>query len=398
MKLPIKNIAIIGLIVVLTGANTAFLGVSWQQSRRAARASSQSASRIKTNKEEVVDVAKQGEQLRSDKYTFETLKASKINDTNNRGNLVLATHKATNAHFILAFYGDETLGDKTSDDWAVSQLTTDTMWLPGECSSKPSFLLQGKYIFIDDGKTQPTDKYSSYVIYNLEKNSYTYFGGSNFTDQQAQGEQIIDTANENNQLVFYINPTDRTGALHNSPTFKHAVGSDEQYIIRRVVDPATMEYKDYKLPYTVPDGVTHYYIEKTYGDNIMRLTPDGGADAYDGKVANNRIELTKSEPQNMAANYQPGSDETDLERHLSEGLSKQLASLVNGQSYAGSPYSTSFRLSELGSNATVNFLIASYRYGSYETPIVYDSATGNIDPLVTTASLQGGSYVPLGVF
>jgi hypothetical protein len=398
MNVPVKMAIVIGLAVVLTSANATFFGLSLRNSqKRDQKAPLQATANIKTSKEETIDAAKQGEQLRSDKYKFETRTASKISEANSKGNLVLATHKATNAHFVLALESDITLGDKASDNWTVSQIATDTMWLPGACSSKPSFLLQGRYVFIDDGKTQPTDKYGSYVIYDLKINSYVYFGGDSFTEQQALGERIIDIANENNQLVFYIDPTDHTGVLRNSPTFKHAVGSDEQYIIRRVIDPATLEFKDYKLAYTVPQGIAHYYIEKTYGDDVIRLARDGGTDAYVGKVANNRIELRKQEPQEYLA-YRPGQDETDLERHLGEDLTKTLPGLMVNQPYPGSPYSTNFRLTELGSNSTVNFLVAGHRYSGYETPIVYDSGTGTVDPLVNTASLENGSYVPLGVF
>jgi hypothetical protein len=396
MKLPSKKVLLAGLVIVVTVANSTLFGLSWREFH--SQSILASTANIKAAKETTVDANKQGQQFQEASYKFETLTASKINDPKESGNLVLATHKETKANFILALYGNTPLGDKINDGWELRQLTTDSMWLPGACSSKPNLLLQGKYIFIDDGKTKPTDKYSSYVLYNLQTNSYVYFGGDNLTEQQVVGERILAAVHENDQLVFYIDPTDKDGTLHNSPTFKHATGSDQQYIIRRVINPETLHYTDYKLPFTVPAGISYYYLARGFGEPIVQLISEGARETYDGKVASNRIELAKTPPA-VALAYKPGSDETDLERHLTETLTKTLPELVKtNQPWTGTAYGTNFQLTELGSNSRANFLIVRYRYSGYQTPVVYDSVTNNIEPLISSATLSDSEYVPLGVF
>ena len=408
MRIPKKKILIIGAVLI-TSLNIFRMGAAYYwypldqptgdtQDIVAAEAPK---IEVKSSEQDVVSTDKQGIRIGEGQYKIETLDKSKI-DEGAPANLSVLSHEASGAHFVLAINKSQSLASQISAGWKESILTSDPLWSPGACASKPTYLIQGKYVFIDDGKTKPTDAYNSFIVYNFETKKYNYFGGDNFTDTQAKNEKILSAKYENDQLVFYIDPNDATGPLKNSETFKHATGSDKAYIIRRVVDPENMSYVDYTLPFKVPKNITYYFVSAGYGENIvMGLSEDGGQTRYDGKVENNAIKLTKFVLNLDYTNKSAPPTDSPIELDVNPLLVKALPDFTDQTAYPNSTYTGLFEINKLGSVGNLEFLISKQRYGKdggkrYDTAVVYDSQKKSVDVMLTKLILN--DYVPLGVY
>ena len=277
------------------------------------------------------------------------------------------------------------------------------MWAPGACSSKPTFLLQGKYIFIDDGKTNPEDKYNSYVIFDMQKGTYNYIGGSNFSSDQGDKETILKAVNENDKLVFYIDPADTANPQPSQyGGFTHTKGNDHGYVIRREIDPATMHYTDYSLPFTLPSDVTTYRVNSySLFDSVISINKDTAATDtfYSGKVSNNRLELTLHHTQDTYNVNDTVVYDSPLELSLGDKIKAQLPAFGGQTPYADSKYKTDFIISELGSHNTLQFLTIKQRYDNFDTPAIYNTQSGDFQTLTDQAVIsQPSQYVELGVF
>jgi hypothetical protein len=399
------------LVVLITVANSSYLGYSLASGPKpavkvkAATASAPAASiGVKSAKQVDVDAAKQGLLSSKGSYAFDSLEHSRVNSADTPGNLVLATYQPLGANFVLANQNLKLDDSNINPDWKTTTIAQDSLWAPAECSAKPTLLLKGRYIIIDDGKTQPTDTYNSYLSFDIQKGTYNYFGGDHFTTTQAKRENIMLVANENDKLVFYIDPLDQKGPLSSSSSFKHASGYDSGYIIRREIDPATMQYTDYHLPYTVPQGVQYFFLSATSGTadkgKTFMLSNDSDNTDYTGFITNNKIpfnSLPAVPTLTLAQNPNPPYD-TDLEKQLSQPLTKELPTLASGERYDTTSYVTNFSITELGQHGAAKFVIANSRNGTQnQTPVVVDDAN-QVHGLTDKPILDYFSYVALGVY
>lgn len=369
---------------------------------------------VASAKQRTTGATEQGKFLVDGHYAFASLGASRI-EPGGKGGLVLASYADSGSNFVLATSGDSSINDSiVSEGWHTKVLADDPLWAPGACSAKPTLLLQGRYIFIDDGKTKSDDKYNSYLVFDMQTGKYNYFGGDSFSDKQATHENIMYATDENDQLVFYIDQSDADGPLAGSTNFKHVSSHASSYIVRRVIDPATMKYKDYKIPFTVPTNgstvtIVDYYTLSLYG-GINSLTDGSKVSLHyvsddrklsaEGQVVNNAISLQPVQPDvGVPAIVSGGGPfDTALEKQLNAPLSKALPTFIVGQPSDPTAYTTNFSLYPLGVHGQTNFVVAASRTGDYaETPAIIDPS-GAVHPLTDKNVLNRGSYVPLGVF
>ena len=408
------------LLIVVTFANSGLFYYSLQHRANDASAGSsinlapKPTQTVASSKQRSVGASEQGKFLADGHYAFASLDTSRI-DTGGKGGLVLASYADSGSNFVLATRGVNSIDDSiVTAGWHTKVLADDPLWAPGACSAKPTLLLQGRYIFIDDGKTRPDDKYNSYLVFDMQTGKYNYFGGDSFTDKQAVHENIMFATDENDQLVFYIDQSDSDGPLAGSTTYKHDSNHAANYIIRRVIDPATMKYKDFKIPFTAPKSgtavtITDYYTLSFYGDATSQIDDNKVALHYvsethnltaEGRVDNNAIALHTITPDIgvPAAGINNGPFDTALEKQLNEPLSKVLPTFIAGQPVDPTAYTTNFSLNPIGVHGQTKFIVAASRTGDYaETPAIVDP-DGVVHPLTDKDVLKRGSYVPLGVF
>lgn len=417
MKLNKKTLVIAGC-TLLTLANGAGLGYAiMQHSKKPTPAVA--LQQIVKPKVDITNAKKRdadpkllSTKLGTGTYKSETLKKSKITEGTS-AKLAIATNEQSGGHFVLAFLdkGNIPAGNQLESGWTLQAIADDPMWAPGACSSKPTFLIQDKYIFIDDGKTKPEDTYNSYIIFNMQTTEYHYLGGSNFTETQGKKERILLTANENDKLVFYIDPVDDQPYLQDNSTPGHIKGKDKAYIIRREIDPVTFDYTDYSLPFSVPSDLTNYYVSAytsgnkvAFGLTAPYLNGIAGP-SYDGTLEGNVIKLAPSPPPSYSNNYDPSHPDLALDLSLDGTLRKTLSALTDQKPYDGSQYKTLFSTTELGSYQQLQFLDVAQRYPktgtseTYSTPLIYDKGSSQAYPMVTKPILRHWTdYINLGVF
>lgn len=217
-------------------------------------------------KEEVIDVKKQDPNyLSSSAYYGEKDQHSKI-DKEEKGTFFELNHPVSGNKFLTAFAGDLNVSDlNIASDWTANKLSVDSMWIPLSCASKPSWLISNRYYLIDDGvslggQTSGTTHY--YAIFDIQDKMFTRFGGNSINGVQAN-EKVIYTDTENDKIIFYIDRHDSQGSLSTHPDFKHSADIKDHYIIKRVIDPTNLSYDDYKIKYSVPDGMDAYYLSAT---------------------------------------------------------------------------------------------------------------------------------------
>lgn len=418
MKRALKTFGFILLLLVTLG-NGGFFYYSLVHAR-AATVKSTTVSlapkptlKVASAKQHLTDASQQGKFLAEGEYAVNSLDKSRITEVK-KGGLVLASYAASGANFVLATSGNTKIDDTiVADGWKTKLLADDPLWAPGACSSKPTLLLQGRYIFIDDGKTNPTDKYNSYLVFDMQTGKYNYFGGDSFTTKQATQEKIMLATNENDQLVLYIDLPDADGPQANTASFLHSTTHAPNYIVRRVIDPATMRYKDYKIPFVNPSSIELYNLSVYTNTSVVTnqknesvtLNLSSLADAnyqyttFTGIVSNNAITLKEVHYDNSATGIiNPGPFDTSLEKELNEPLSQALPNFVNGKPADPASYTTNFGLTALGSHGDTNYLVAASRTGGFaQTPVIIDTG-GSVHPLTTKTIFTFGSYVPLGVF
>lgn len=359
-------------------------------------------------KQQTLSVGRTGTSAGTSTYKFEELDHSKLYDPAMLGDLSLATEKANQANFLLAGNTGTNLSAETiSPNWSVGVINQDTIWQPASCASKPTYLIGGRYIFIDDGKEKASDKYPSYLAFDMVSQKFRYFGGNNFTAQQGDKEHILSIQNENGSLVFYIDQSDTTGPLASSPTFKHATAYAPGYITRRVIDASTLAYTDYKLPYAIPTGIAYFYIDAgtDFGaGQVATLTPgnvESSATYYPGVVANNALTFTPTAIASATA-YVPLQT---IDPALDQLLSTALPSFTTGFDAQAAKSPNRFTVSKQGALNNLQFLIASQSWTSdgnlFDSPVVYDTTTKSVDAMMlkpVISSYAGGNYVALGVF
>jgi hypothetical protein len=408
-KMNFKKIGLVSLAVLITAGNGGLLAYNLMRKSDISRSTTSAVSvkqgQVTSAKQHVVDASKQGEKLAPGDYKATSLRQSRIDQTQ-LGRLILASNKSLGGSFLLATDQSFNLDDSNLvDGWTAQNVSDDALWAPGACSSKPTLIIQGKYIFIDDGKTKPTDTYNSYLVYNLTDGSYNYFGGDNFSDTQAKHEQIMLATNENDQLVFYIDQTDASGPLSTSTSFKHASTSDRGYIIRRVIDPATMKYTDYKINYTAPAATPYYYISVSPSTTdqplMISLNDDTNSQYYDGTVTNNTVSFTRHDANALAVASQTsatGPYDTAIEKKLDGPLTSLLPAFNTTPLYnPETNYATHFQISEIGQHANLDFIVATARTGSYNaTPVIYNKTSSTVYPMTTKLILKSENFVPLG--
>ena len=411
------TVIILVALIALTAANGYYLVTNY----RAYTASNSKAVASKTVtlgasapttivsvKQNSIASSRTGTQNATGLYKFQEQDQSRVNDASSEGQLYLLTETAHKANFILA--GNDSLksvGASLNSGWTSGLLSQDSMWLPAKCASKPTYLIGGRYIFVDDGKQTPDSKYSSYLVFDMVSKKFRYFGGDLFTATQGDKEHILSIQNENGAVVFYIDTSDPSGPLSGSATFKHAAAYSPGFVTRRVLDLSTLAYTDYKIPYTAPPATPYYYIDAgtnfTSG-SIVTLTPDGsqldGKYYYPGTVANNVLSFNKT-PVSEGSAYTPPVPDVALDQQLTATLPLFTAKFdANAANRA-----TRFDVAVQGVENSLQYIIATQAWtpdgNIFDTPAVYDSSTHTLDPMLKTTVLPSflqNNYVPIGVF
>lgn len=389
------------LLVAATSTNAYFLQDAYRSYRSAQSkgVTVSSHADVKNAKEESINSAQEGIRIGDGKYAYETRDKSKIDSSQFSGKLLVASNTSQKINYLLATGPEAKLTtDSLSDGWNLDLLSDDAMWAPGACASKPTYFVQGKYVFIDDGKTSPDDKYNSYVVFDLQTEKFLYFGGDNFTDEQATQEKILAVVDQNDQMVFYIDHTDRTGPLAGSSSFKHARGSADSYIVRRVINLATLHYTDYKLSYTVPADKSFgfYFVSNDGGQGLIDINSDGSDTYYVGTVHDNQIQLAA-----QSLDVEPPTDVANpaeaLAKQLTPGLDQLLPAFLP-EAVDAEPNGKEFNLNILGSHDDDQYLVVNNSNTGSSTPLIYNQATKYLTPMTTQAVLDWGNYVALGVF
>jgi hypothetical protein len=392
--MSIKHKFGVGVVIILTLSNVTAAAFGIQKNHKSTNQIQKNvtaATAIKSSKLVKADITKTGIQNGQGKYDFESTTTSK-QTTGAAGRLTLLT-SPNGINFISAIEKDNILDGKLSPGWTTKDLAVDRVWEPGGCASKPTYLLQSKYVFIDDGKNQPTDKYNSYIIYDITSGQYRYFGGDKFTDQQGQREKIMKVADENDQPVFYIDVADTEGGLVTENTLVHNKGYEAGYIIRRVVNPADLTYKDYKLPYTLPGKVKSYSTDY-YGTGPVFTEYDSKVQ-YQGTIANNRISVASLAVDQLDA---PSPvTQTELEKQLSSPLALKLPDFIKAAD-GSNPPKDNFSITPLGSTGQLQMFITNATSSSFFTPTIYDASTDSLDVATTQPFLDYSNFVALGVY
>lgn len=365
-----------------------------------------------SKKVEISESTQRGNLLGNGKYKSTELDKSKI-ESNNSAELVVATHNKTGGHYVIAFLADskQQAVNNLADGWQLKTVANDPMWAPGACASKPTILLDARYIFIDDGKTNPDDKYSSYVLFDIQTGKYRYFGGSDYTPLQAEKEKVLYTAYENDKLVFYIDPIEDNAAVSGGGNNLHNTGKDKGYIIRREISLSDLSYKDYSLPFNAPKEVASYSLS-AYSDKKGVLVSLYDASNYligfNGAIADNKIAFER----NPAVDYSQSNGavyDSAVELELKDTLESKLADLVPQEAFAENHYVTAFGVTDLGTAQGLRFTNVTQRFGQkkdgvseyntrYGTPVILDIDNKTAYPMVNGKSLVSGTSVNLGVF
>lgn len=406
-----RNIARIAFSLLLLGtiANAAYFALTITNNQPSklegiSRTIPKASLGIKNSKQQDIDASKQGQHLTEGNYKMTSQLHSRI-ELPTQGKLLLASYKGIDANYVIA--ADKKISLDTANvesGWQTQTISEDPLWAPGACSAKPTLVLQGRYIFIDDGKTRPSDTYNSYLVYDMTTSTYNYFGGDNFTDSQAKTEKILKATNENDQLVFYIDAVDKTGPLAKSTAFKHAKLTENGSIIRRVIDPKTMRFTDYVLNFKVPNDMPYYYVDvsnfTSQKDSLVTLTGDNLTSSYEGKVSNNSIIFSPHLADSTIAQTPIGPFDSVLEKELDKPLSEVLADYAQAEPYDKNVYSTHFSVNLIAARDTLSFLIISQRFGDarYSSPVIYDKSKNILQPLTKKAIIDLENTVTLGVF
>lgn len=407
-----KKKLFVALVLLVTLANSGVLGFAFTRSKNkksiivnqpVAQAVVEQKVAIKTSKTRTFDESTLGKPFAEGQYKYDEVATSRTDGGGATGQLVLMSQEVSGAHFVMALSGGAALDEsKLSTGWTAHALNSDAIWLPGGCASKPTQLLGGKYVFVDDGKTKATDKYGSYVFYNLQTNKYRYLGGDNFTEAQGVQESIIKVANENGDLVFYVDPHDKAGTPKDG-SFSHVQGSDPGYIIRRVVDADTMHYTDYKIALLFPDAISKYTVTASSFDNTFGLygvdaSNDNVTESYSAKLVSNKLDLKKNTYDTVQT--AAATPDSALELSLNDILAKSLPEFAKADPYTGSTFKTKFMVNEVGSYESYKFVTAQERYGTnyYLVPAVYNATDNSVSVATPQTVLNSSNSVTLGVY
>jgi hypothetical protein len=419
VKHKLKKIGLISgvvLLVALSALNAYWLKTSYDHYGNSSSTQDLPTAKIvpKTSitsaKQQTLDAGRVGQLADKGQYKYEELDHSKLNSEDNPGLLVLASAEDQNANFILAGNTDLDLSaDNLNSGWTAQKVNEDSIWQPASCASKPTYLIGGRYIFIDDGRTKATDKYNSYLVFDMVSQKYRYFGGDNFTVDQGQKEHILSVQNENGSVVFYIDHSDTSGPLAGSTSFKHAASYAAKYITRRVLDLSTLHFQDYKIPYQLPSGINYFFIDagNNFSDGqIATLTTDTeqGDGYYSGTVSKNALSFKfvsyTSNSQSIAVIDDPLATDT-----LDQLLAGAMPNFVDHFDAAASNQKHKFLTSPLGTSGSVQYLIAHQSWTPngeiHDNPAIYDTADHKVLVLTNKPILDsygGGNYVALGVF
>ncbi len=249
----------------------------------------------------------------SSSYKGEVSDKSKINKSE-FGRLYKVTNQAAGISYITAANGSvdaNKLG--LNSGWQVQKIGQDPMWIPGSCAQKPSWLMQNRYVVIDDGSYEAGQTTHYYAVYDTQTKKFMHFGGSLISDIQAH-ENIMFVNTEEDKLVFYIDLQDPSGQFTASSNFKHSKASKESYIIRRVINPSDLSYDDYRVPYQQPSFDVYYTKVVGKPDSVkLELHTDGNNQYLVGDIKSKQeILLSPIESSRLSelvgSKYQYGQD------------------------------------------------------------------------------------------
>lgn len=303
------------------------------------------------------------------RYSFETSSTSYVQGLS-KGVLRELTHKDTGLTLVVAT--EDNLQVNMEDQWTYKDIAKDTMWVPGSCASKPSLFIQDRYIFIDDGKVKETDNMSTYVIYDIQDKTYTYFGGN----RGISVGDIVKIETKNGSLIFHILTPGN--------------------IIQRTIDPETLTYEDTIYTYKVPSEISRYKLTTGTEDSTYMLQDEVTNTLYSSTQSEGAYVFTKHTYDSLDDLLTPDSD---LEKDLDPVLRKTIPAYVKEAPYE-THNKTIFKVNELLSSNTHLLLLIQQRFGiGYETPAVYTLDTKEMSPVtITPLYIKPVNYVPLGAY
>jgi hypothetical protein len=236
---------------------------------------------------------------------------SKVSDhseyTDQVADLYAMTHQISGFTYLVALTHKTDLSQiGMASGWKAELLSVDGMWVPGACASKPSWVIDSRYILIDDG--------AYYVMFDIQTKKFTTFGYHD--DINTDTESMLAFTIENGKASYYIDSHDPSGPLQTNSIFKHSRHHDKKYVVRRELNLADMTYSDYKVQY--PDIPFDYYLISAVKDQDgavnLRFNSDLGAMQY----------YTISSPDDVY-----GKVQNDAVATLAEDLSYDSAAVVD---------------------------------------------------------------------
>lgn len=257
---------------ILFIAAAGFAPLVWQRINRAARITAHTA--INNFSEEIsihqkeqsltlredIDLAKKANYIGSSSYKAEELSKSKISHPE-RGRLYLLKQRVSGITFVSAFTGSAKFGADLpiAKEWEVTDLGEDGMWLPGACAQKPSWVIGGRYVLIDDGP--------QLALFDTHKKTFRYFGSTG--DDDPRGERVLLTEVKDGKLTLYVDKHDPDGALMKSKDFKHDSSIKDPFIYRREIHPEDLSYDEFAVEYSKPP-VTFYTL-RAYFSGVKKV-------------------------------------------------------------------------------------------------------------------------------
>jgi hypothetical protein len=215
-------------------------------------------------------------ELGTGKYTAPAAPKSRVTH-DIPGKLLLATAPDGNTTYAIAVSSTTPAENlKPADGWTIDQIHTDSMWEPASCAQNPSFIVENRYIFINDGSYNNGEGINYYTVFDMQEKTFRYFAEKRTNDLTSQ-EQIIGMNVEGGKPVVYLDYRDQSGPFTNSTSFKHRKGKDIKAVVRRVLNLKDLTYADYRVPFG-DSPYEDYYLKVALGTNesYLMLSTDGG--------------------------------------------------------------------------------------------------------------------------
>jgi hypothetical protein len=209
-----------------------------------------------------IETATEKNLLNKGKLTAEIRKTSHLNDGEKKGDILLVSPKDdTSKKFVLANSIEDKSKIKLESGWESQTVGTDSIWVPGACSSMPTAFAGGKYVVMfdlgssdngiqvnDDGASVP--QILRLLAYDTKTKEFKYIlnqSTANFKNNDEIYSYTLRNAGDKNISYYYIPKANLVTKESERVTEKYFKSVDVAYVVKRVLNIETLEYKDYKI-------------------------------------------------------------------------------------------------------------------------------------------------------